>query len=304
MFRWLALLLVMLQASIVTSLFAQKMKVALEDEVKVTAKISPEMVENLREKVREDLINSGKFDVIERNNEELKKLLDEQKSSDERLGRVDPDDARKATWGKIAGVEYFIMLSVKSYREGVTPSKFKQVNAKGTPYASIEVGLRLLNTSTARIKAAKSVTAQSSNASGAVAAVSKKAVEHILDELYPIRILEKMGQMVFINRGQEHGIKGGESLEVFALKPTRDPDTGEDVDLELSVGKLKVTSVSARQAQCQVAEDFGVDVGCIARLTARGTGASQATAPRRQQPSQKKEPEKSIQQKAEEDQDW
>ena len=263
------------------NLYAGKMRVGLAEKLDSSVPLPSFVEENLKIKIREKMIDSGKFDVIERSEKDLRRLFEEQKFSSERIGRVDISDEKKAEYGKIAGIEYLILITVNDFYEGTESSKFKKMNAHGRDVLRLGANLRIVHTSTGRIKVDKGVTAKAfrkkngysqgahldrSAANEAIESLSKKIVRNILDELYPIRILDRSGKIVFINRGVKHNIAINDSLEVFAIKKTMDVDTKEEVDLEYSVGKIKIVSISDRTSKAEIVEDFGINKGCIARL--------------------------------------
>jgi len=292
-----------------TNVYAEKMRIALSEELDSSIAVPEFIQKNLKDEIREKLINSKKFDVITRSQKDIKRLFEEQKFSDERIGRVDIEDEKKAQYGKIAGVEYFIVIGIRDFYEGIEQSKFKRVKSKDKYFARLEVGLKLLNTSTGRTQLEKSIIDKKSKkvtghfSSGetsdrevinkVIDSVSSKIVSEILNELYPIKILKKMGNSVFINRGKEHGIKKGNELEIFAVEKVKDEDTDEEVRLEMPVGRIKITSVSGKTSQGEIIEDMGINIkNCIAKLVI-DKGAAKARAIK-----------KSIEEKEEDDEDW
>ena len=89
---------------------AEKLRMAILEEVDNTVTVPVIAVTNLRDFVRESLNLSGKVDIVSRDEGQLKKLFEEQKFSSERIGRVDVNDEKKAEYGKIAGIEYVMLL--------------------------------------------------------------------------------------------------------------------------------------------------------------------------------------------------
>lgn len=309
MLKKLIFLLVLFSVIIVgTNVYAEKMRIALQEEVDSSIEIPEFIQENLKNKIREKINNSKKFDVIMRNQKDIKRLLEEQKFSDERIGRVDTEDEKRAQYGKFAGVEYFVSVDIKDFYEGMEEARFKKVKSEDKHFVRLEVGLRLLHASTGRIKLEKSLVDKESKQVGGyydsdissdretvnklIDKISGKIVKEILNELYPIKILKKMGNSVFLNRGEESGIKKGSELEVFAIEKVKDEDTDEEVNLEMPVGKIRITSASGKTSQGEIIEDMGINVeNCIARVTTEESLKAKVI-------------KKNIEEKEEDDEDW
>ena len=263
-------------------LYAEKMRLGLVEEIGSSIEVPDSIKSNLKDNIRERLINSGKFDIIVRSEKDLKKLFEEQKFSSERIGRVDNSDDKKAEFRKISGIEYMASITINDFYDGVEASKFKKVGTPEKYIIRLGVNLKIINSSTGNIKLGKSITAKEFKEKNSyysqggsadqelvnktIASLSNKITQRIIDELYPIKVLDKTGNSVFINRGKEHGIKQGNVLEVFAIKKTTDEDTQEEVNLEYSVGKIKVVNVSDKTSQAEIVEDFGINKGCIAKI--------------------------------------
>ena len=97
--------------------------------------------------------------------------------------------------------------------------------------------------------------------------LAEKTARHVTDVVYPARIIAKTDKTVTISRGEGTGIAAGQLWEVFALgEEMKDPDTGASLGREeLSVGKVRVTRVTAKTAQATVLQDTGIDRNAIAR---------------------------------------
>jgi curli biogenesis system outer membrane secretion channel CsgG len=261
--------------------FAEKMSIGFVEQIDSTVDVPDVIKQNLKEAIRQNLVNSGKFDVVDRNKQDISRLFEEMKLSDERLGRVDVNDTNKAQYGQLAGMKYMVLVSINDYFKGAEASKFQNTSPGSKPIIRLGVDLRLLNTSTGKIQLEKSVVAKKTSQSllelqpdaldmelvnKTIKSLSDKVVRQIMDEVYPFLILERTGNSAFINRGQDSGIAVGDEMEVFAMQKTTDEGTQETVDLAHSVGKIKVSSVSDKTAQVDITEDFGISKGCVAKL--------------------------------------
>jgi curli biogenesis system outer membrane secretion channel CsgG len=260
---------------------AEKMRIGFVEQIDSTVDVSDAIKQNLKEAIRQNLVNSGKFEVVDRNQKDINRLFEEMKLSGERVGRVDPNDTKRAEEGKLAGMEYMVLVSINDFFTGEEASKFQTTNPGNKAVVRVGVNLRLLNASTSKIQLEKSVSAKKLSAikaagdqaggvdmeltNKAIKSLAEKVVRQVLDEAYPILILEKTGSSAFINRGKDSGIVAGDEMEVFVIKKVTDDGTQETTDLAKSVGKIKVTNVSDKTSEAEVLEDFGVSKGCVVK---------------------------------------
>lgn len=280
MYRLIALLLVGALSCVVPGIVhAEKMRVGFVEQIDSSVDVPDVIKQNLKDAIRQSLVNSGKFDVVDRNQKDIDRLFEEMKLSTERLGRVDVNDSKKAEFGKLAGMEYMILVNINEFFSGEEASKFQKTDPGKKAVVRLGVNLRLLNSSTSKIQMEKSVTAKRLSvlksaegqldmelANKTMKTLAEKVVRQVMDEVYPITILERTGNSAFINRGKDSGIVAGEEMDVFVVKKVTDEGTQETVDLAKSVGKVKVTSVSDKTAEVEITEDFGIDKGCIVKM--------------------------------------
>lgn len=97
--------------------------------------------------------------------------------------------------------------------------------------------------------------------------LAEKTAQHVADVIYPARVVAKTDKTVTISRGEGSGIASGQLWEVFALgEEMKDPDTGASLGREeLSVGKVRVTRVTAKTSQAMVLEDTGIERNAVVR---------------------------------------
>lgn len=97
--------------------------------------------------------------------------------------------------------------------------------------------------------------------------MAEKIAGKVVDVGYPARVLAKTNNVVTVNRGEGTGIEAGQLWEVFALgEELTDPDTGASLGREeMSVGKVRITRVTAKTSQAQIVEDSGIDRGALLR---------------------------------------
>ena len=215
--------------------YADKMSIGFVEQIDSTVAVSDMVKQNLKESIRQNLVNSGKFDVVDRNQQDINRLFEEMKLSDQRVGRVDVNDTNKAEYGKLAGMEYMVLVSINDFYVGQEASKFQNTAPGMRSVVRLGVNLRLLHTSTGKIQLEKSVVAKKTSnnpveaqpgvldmelLNKTIKALSDKVLRQVMDEVYPVLILERNGNSAFINRGQDSGIVVGDEMNVFAMQKT------------------------------------------------------------------------------------
>ncbi|MEK6742345.1 MAG: FlgO family outer membrane protein [Nitrospirota bacterium] len=170
------------------------------------------------------LVETGRFDVIERRL--LEKLLEEQKLGV--TGAIDPNSA--AQLGKILGVRIIVSGTVTSL-EGYT-----------------EINARLINVDSASIIAAEKVRAGS-------AEKLRDLVNKITDKIvlaFPMEgyIVQRVDKKVTIDLGKQIGVRPGMKFIVFKEgKIIKHPKTGEVLDVEtIETGLIEIRDVKDKTA--------------------------------------------------------
>jgi hypothetical protein len=244
--------------------YAQKMAIALSEEIEASVSVSAPVKEELKRGIKERLVNSGKFEVVERKTSDLKQILEEQKLSSDRVARVDANDSKKAEFGKLKGIEYVVFVVLTQIKNGVEKDPYTALKAADRSFRNAGANVKIIHASTGKIEFDRNITA-SGTPSSTMGVLSVKIVDGIIDDLYPMKILERADKEVLINRGMEHGIKIGALYEAFAVRKVTDKDTQEALDVDYPVGKIKITSVSDKTARAALVSDSGINVGCILR---------------------------------------
>jgi hypothetical protein len=80
--------------------------------------------------------------------------------------------------------------------------------------------------------------------------------EQLVDTVFPMRILQIVGSQVFINRGEDGGLKPGDVLIVYKPGPPLiDPYTKEVLGpAEVAIGEIKVSRVSPKFTAADIIE--------------------------------------------------
>jgi hypothetical protein len=99
-------------------------------------------------------------------------------------------------------------------------------------------------------------------------AVSEWEVIKTIEAAYPIKVLEKEGRLITINRGSEVGVKVGKIYDVYtAGKQIKDPATGEILGRdEVKVGRVGISEIRQKFSKATVyGEDKGIAPGAVLR---------------------------------------
>lgn len=238
-----------------------------------------------------ELVKSGKFTVIDR--ERLDALMREKNLS--LAGDIDPRTAVQA--GKLLGVEYILFGSVTEFGEETAGAQVGWgigVDVKRKKFVAA-LDARLVNTTTGEIVWADKARKEESNVkvfvmgSGGgvndrrmfdkvllpcVEELSKKLIAQELSTSATVvgRISGKIafvdGGKIFINLGSEHGLKEGDTLDVYKTGAViKDPDTGEVLGAEEEkIGTIRVVAVKgAKYSECTVVSGSGFAVGNVVK---------------------------------------
>jgi len=195
------------------------------------------------------LVETGRFDVIERRL--LEKILEEQKLGV--TGAIDPSSA--AQLGKILGVKTIVSGTLTSL-EGL-----------------VEINARLINVDTASIVAAEKVRASSaSRLSELVSQITEKIVLAFPLEGY---VVQRAGKRVTLDLGKQVGVRPG--MRFIAFKEGRvikHPKTGEVLDVEtIEVGEIEIIEVREKTATGEVSKESvpeAVTYGTMVRSAIKG----------------------------------
>lgn len=225
------------------------------------------------------LVNTRKFDVVERSR--VDELVNEMQMSESGL----MDARRAARAGQMIGADYFLMGEISVFTINVTwrpiPSTTRWSRVIN---ATIIVDMRIVDTRTSRVVAADKGEVREETRSMHDAQVAtvfppdmidglqRRLCEQLtlktIDGVYPIRIIGFTGGTVSLNRGEGGGLQVGQLLDVFSEgEEMIDPDTGESLGSEeVKVGQVRVTEVLARFSKAvPVGTNMTVPNGAICR---------------------------------------
>ncbi len=245
--------------------------------------------------VTHELVNSGRFRVIERSR--LDEVLREQDLGDS--GRIDPSTA--AGIGKVLGVQLVVLGSVTEFGieeyGGRLPQIGKWKFGRGLGGKLVKgnatLTARVIDTTTAEILGSyegsgthKFGKGQFSGASfgknfdtTTTSKVLKAAAEQVARQIAAAaadlepstvrggiegKVAKVSGDTVYLNVGEAQGVRVGDRFEIRRLgEVIRDPDTGEVLGGdEMKVGVVEVTKVlGAKLATARVVEGGTMEVG-------------------------------------------
>ena len=206
------------------------------------------------------LVETGRFDVIERRL--LEKLMEEQKLGV--TGAIDPNSA--AQLGKILGVKIIVSGTVTSL-EGYT-----------------EINARLINVDTASIIAAEKVRASSAEKlRDLVARITDKIVLAFPMEGY---IVQRTDKKVTIDLGKQIGVRPGMKFLVFKEgKVIKHPKTGEVLDVEtIELGIIEITDVRDKTSTGMILQETAPNAAAYGTMV-RSSSKESLEAPAREERS-------------------
>jgi curli biogenesis system outer membrane secretion channel CsgG len=239
------------------------------------------IIESLDSQLIDRVNATRKFDVLSRSD-----LADVMKEQDlGASGNVDAKTAAKA--GKLSGAKYLLVCTVDDFQDYIEKAAFEGTGQTATKRVfRFSIVGKLYDSSTGKliesanfqtgnnefkqIQMERSYTVKSGELSDemmvAIArSMAEKIANHIVDVVFPAKILIKRDTVVTINRGEGGGMAEGDVFNVFAQgEELKDPDTGEVLGREeVKVGKVKITQVGAKTTQAEILEDTGVDKGAV-----------------------------------------
>lgn len=228
------------------------------------------------------LLATKRFDVLTRDKSQLSVLRDEQEFSASSFS-----SGNAAESGQLDAANYIISIKVMSYSFGRHASAVPNIDNKYfiRDSGSIGVELQVLDTTTGRITASFSLS--DSFGTGQSVANSSRggpAREHfvrmteslgaqfatkLLETVFPTRVLQVVGDEIWINRGGESGISKDQEFVVYRPGEVLiDPYTKENLGTtESRIGKLKVVRINPKVSVGKIVDGdtITVAIGDIVR---------------------------------------
>jgi curli biogenesis system outer membrane secretion channel CsgG len=241
------------------------------------------VIESLDSQLIDRVNATRKFDVLSRS--DLADIVKEQDLG--ASGNVDAKTAAKA--GKLSGAKYLLVCTVDDFQdyyekavfEGTGRSASKRVfrfSVVGKMYESstgklIEsANFQTGNDAFKQIQQERNYSVNNGLLSDEMMvaisrSMAEKIANHLVDVIFPAKILIKRDNVVTINRGEGGGVAEGDTFNVYALgEEMIDPDTKESLGHEeVKVGKVKISQVNPKTSMATILEDTGIDKGAVLR---------------------------------------
>ena len=267
-----------------------RMVVAIDKfENKSTA--TPELFDRLRTRVTGEIVNTRKFEVVER--ERMESIIKEQTLIEQ--GATKPEEGPKP--GNLKPACYVIYGSVLSLGMDSASGTVGDVTASRSA-AKVEIQLSFSNAETGKILASKEViateskgglTASGSTAGGniedqivesAVRKAAKMVTQELMALVFPAKIIGVDATTVMINVTQEQ-TEIGTRYEVYDVgEQLVDPDTGESLGAQESrVGEIEVIRAKPKYAEAKPLGSLKIDTlekGMIVRPVDKVVKAKEA----------------------------
>ena len=227
---------------------------------------------SLRSDMEAGVRNSRKFDVVSRNAATLNAVRAEQQFAKSGLAAGDA-----AQEGQLSNAQSIVQVEVQNFSFGRSAKKVPNIDNKYrvSDYASIELGVTIVDTTTG--KNASSPTVVANSVGSASRTILNKAldravgsfVDQLTDTIFPIMVIQAKGKRLYVNRGNDGGMKVGDTFIVFLPgEDLIDPVTGENLGSEEEeIGTAKVTRVNPKFTIVEMTKGDTalVQPGCILR---------------------------------------
>ena len=241
-----------------------KFRVAVGDLV-ISPSISPSSAKtiansSLMADIENALRNGRKFEVLTRRASAMSAIRKEQQLAESNLAAGDA-----AETGQISNAQAIVNVEVLSFSFGRSAQAIPNMDNKWSVSDSsgLELSVQIIDTRTTSILASFPIKSSSSSgssivnrvggASGGVmdATLSKAATtlaNMVADSIFPIQVLSVKDKRIWVNRGDDSGMKIGDIFEVFEPgEEMIDPQTGESLGAtEMEAGRAKITRVNPK----------------------------------------------------------
>ncbi len=240
-------------------------------------------LEKLQAEMEASFFATRKFEVVTRRAESLKAIRDEQRFAESELTA-----GNGAESGAIKNADYLIKPEVHHFSFYTSSKKVPHLQSKyfRTDHGTLEVDAQVLDTVTSQVTATFTLKSSFStgekmvNSGGGVPSaahfsklakkVSAQMADQFLDSVFPVQVIKIAGDKVYLNRGQDGGLKNDMLLNVYTANDILiDPDTGEVLGTaEEYIGQIKVSRIKPRFTVATVVQskqNNPITVGCIVR---------------------------------------
>ncbi len=210
-----------------------------------------------------------KFSLVSRQEAVMEDIRKEQNFANSELS-----SGNAAAEGQLKSANFLILPTVQDFKFYRAYTAVPNLNNKyvRTDSGMLEINVQVVDTSSGAIKSTfylkdsfatgKKVVNGKRGAPNSVhftkmaKSISGKMTDQLVDIVFPMQVLAIQGNQVFINRGQDGGLKTDQKLKVF--RPgieLIDPDTGENLgSAETLVGTIQVARINPKFTIANVVE--------------------------------------------------
>jgi hypothetical protein len=204
-------------------------------------------------------------------------------------GNFDSSDKSLAQQFKLAGTKYYLVTTIDDFQDYVEKATFEGTGDTATKRVfRLSIIGKLYDSTTGTLK--ESANFQTGNnefkqiqqernysvKDGELSdemmtlvarSMAEKVANHVVDVIFPAKILVKRDTEVTINRGDGAGVAVGDTFNVYALGDEMfDPDTKASLGREeVKVGQVKITEVDPKFSKAQILSDTGIANGAVLR---------------------------------------
>lgn len=221
---------------------------------------------SLLDSIENAIRNGRKFELLTRRADALAEIRKEQEFAKSGLAAGDA-----ATEGQLSNAQSIVKVKVETFSFGRSSRKVPNLEGKYkvSDSASLSLSVQIIDTTKGTVVASFPVKASSSTGeslSNGVGGASRGVLDRVIDSaaasvanqlsdtIFPITIIQVKGKSIWVNRGNDSGMKMGERFIVFEPgEALIDPQTGENLgSAETEVGEAKVTRINPKVTVLQI----------------------------------------------------
>lgn len=204
--------------------------------------------------------NGRKFELLTRRADALAEIRKEQEFAKSGLAAGDA-----AQEGQLSNAQSIVKVKVESFSFGRSATKIPNIDGKYkvSDSASISLNVQIIDTTKGTVTGAfpiKASTSSGTSVQNGIGSASRAILDKTLtkaagdlanqlsDTIFPITVLQVKGKRIWVNRGNDSGMKMGETFVIFEPgEELIDPQTGENLgSAETEVGLAKVTRINPK----------------------------------------------------------
>jgi len=210
-----------------------------------------------------------KFSLVSRQESVLEDIRTEQNFAKSELSL-----GNAAAEGELKSANFLILSTVQDFKFYRSFTAVPNLSDKyvRSDYGMLEINVQVVDTSSGSIKSTfylkdsfstgkkvvngKRGAPNSANFTKMAKNISGEMTDQLVDIVFPMRVLAIQSNQIFINRGQDGGLKTDQKLQVF--RPgieLIDPDTGENLgSAETLIGTIQVSRINPKFTIANVVE--------------------------------------------------